>query len=221
MNQDEKKRKVAEAALDYIESGQVVGIGTGSTVNELIKLLDKVKNKIDGVVSSSNESTQLLLEKKFKILELKDVGKLPIYIDGADESNKYGQLIKGGGGALTKEKILAAASEKFICIIDESKLVKKLGTFPLPIETIKIAQSYVSLQLVKIGGRPVYRTNFLTDNKNPIIDVYNLDINEPIKLENLINNIAGVVTNGVFALRPADKVLISTDNDIDIIDVNV
>ncbi|MBH44740.1 MAG: ribose 5-phosphate isomerase A [Gammaproteobacteria bacterium] len=221
MNQDDKKRKVAEAALEHIESGQVIGIGTGSTVNELIKLLDKVSSKIDGVVSSSEESTKLLSEKKLKILELKDVGQLPIYIDGADESNEHGQLIKGGGGALTKEKILANASEKFICIIDESKLVKKLGIFPLPIETIKMAQSYVALQLIKIGGRPIYRENFITENNNIILDIHNLNINEPIQLEKSINNIPGVVTNGLFAIRSADKVLVSNDTGIETLDINV
>tara|TARA_B100001123_G_C15175113_1_gene973014 strand:+ start:620 stop:1285 length:666 start_codon:yes stop_codon:yes gene_type:complete len=221
MNQDDKKRKVAEAALEHIESGQVIGIGTGSTVNELIKLLDKVSSKIDGVVSSSEESTKLLSEKKLKILELKDVGQLPIYIDGADESNEHGQLIKGGGGALTKEKILANASEKFICIIDESKLVKKLGIFPLPIETIKMAQSYVALQLIKIGGRPIYRENFITENNNIILDIHNLNINEPIQLEKSINNIPGVVTNGLFAIRSADKVLVSNGTGIETLDINV
>ena len=170
MNQDEKKRKVAEASLEYIESGQVIGIGTGSTVNCLIDLMEKIKSKIDGAVSSSEKTTKLLLEKNIRVLELNEVGKLPIYIDGADESNKYRQLIKGGGGALTREKIVAQASDKFLCMIDDSKLVQKLGKFPLPVEVIQMAQSRVALDLVKIGGRPVLRENYFTDSQNIILD---------------------------------------------------
>ena len=171
MNQDEKKRKVAEASLEYIESGHVIGIGTGSTVNCLIDLMEKIKSKIDGAVSSSEKTTKLLLEKNIRVLELNEVGKLPIYIDGADESNKYRQLIKGGGGALTREKIVAQASDKFLCMIDDSKLVQKLGKFPLPVEVIQMAQSRVALDLVKIGGRPVLRENYFTDSQNIILDV--------------------------------------------------
>ncbi len=218
MNQDEKKRKVAEASLEYIESGQVIGIGTGSTVNCLIDLMEKIKSKIDGAVSSSEKTTKLLLEKNIRVLELNEVGKLPIYIDGADESNKYRQLIKGGGGALTREKIVAQASDKFLCMIDDSKLVQKLGKFPLPVEVIQMAQSRVALDLVKIGGRPVLRENYFTDSQNIILDVHNLEILEPIKLEQDINDMPGVVTNGIFALRPADKLLVSGNNGIEIIE---
>tara|TARA_Y100000590_G_scaffold425349_1_gene533234 strand:+ start:1625 stop:2284 length:660 start_codon:yes stop_codon:yes gene_type:complete len=218
MNQDEKKRKVAEASLEYIESGHVIGIGTGSTVNCLIDLMEKIKSKIDGAVSSSEKTTKLLLEKNIRVLELNEVGKLPIYIDGADESNKYRQLIKGGGGALTREKIVAQASDKFLCMIDDSKLVQKLGKFPLPVEVIQMAQSRVALDLVKIGGRPVLRENYFTDSQNIILDVHNLEILEPIKLEQDINDMPGVVTNGIFALRPADKLLVSGNNGIEIIE---
>ena len=218
MNQDEKKHKVAEASLEYIESGQVIGIGTGSTVNHLISLFDKIKPKLDGVVSSSESTTKLLLQKNIRVLELKEVGRLPLYIDGADESNRYNQLIKGGGGALTREKILAQASDNFICIIDDSKLVDKLGEFPLPVETIQIAQSLVALEMVKMGGRPVLRENFITDNGNIILDIHNLDISEPKKIEKNINNLPGVITNGIFALRPADKLLIGCEDEVNIIE---
>jgi len=218
MNQDEKKYKVAEAALEYVESGQVIGIGTGSTVNCLISLIDKIKPKIDGVVSSSKNTTKLLLKKNIRVLELKEVGRLPLYIDGADESNKHRQLIKGGGGALTREKVLAQASDNFICIIDDSKLVDKLGKFPLPVEVIGIAQSLVALEMVKIGGRPVFRENFITDNNHIILDIHNLDISKPVKTEENINNLPGVITNGIFALRPADKLLVGSKDNVDVIE---
>lgn len=218
MNQDEKKYKVAEAALEYVESGQVIGIGTGSTVNCLISLIDKIKPKIDGVVSSSKNTTKLLLKKNIRVLELKEVGRLPLYIDGADESNKHRQLIKGGGGALTREKVLAQASDNFICIIDDSKLVDKLGKFPLPVEVIEIAQSLVALEMVKIGGRPVFRENFTTDNNHIILDIHNLDISEPVKTEENINSLPGVITNGIFALRPADKLLVGSKDNVDVIE---
>jgi len=221
MNQDQKKFKVAEIALDYIESGQIIGVGTGSTVNCLISLLGKIKTKIDGVVSSSESSTKLLMEQGLKVLELRETGRLPLYIDGADEANSFCQLIKGGGGALTREKIVAQASDVFICIIDETKLVNKLGKFPLPIETLEIAQSLVSLEMVKMGGRPVLRENFSTDNGNPILDVHNLDISEPIKIEKAINNIPGVIANGIFALRPADKLLVGYENNVDVLEASV
>ena len=180
--------------------------------------MEKIKSKIDGAVSSSEKTTKLLLEKNIRVLELNEVGKLPIYIDGADESNKYRQLIKGGGGALTREKIVAQASDKFLCMIDDSKLVQKLGKFPLPVEVIQMAQSRVALDLVKIGGRPVLRENYFTDSQNIILDVHNLEILEPIKLEQDINDMPGVVTNGIFALRPADKLLVSGNNGIEIIE---
>ena len=218
MNQDEKKYEAAKSALNYIESGQVVGIGSGSTVNSLISQLDKIKSKIDGAISSSEYTTKLLKEKNIRILNLSEVGRIPLYIDGADESNSNRQLIKGGGGALTREKIAAYASDIFICMIDDSKFVKSLGNFPLPIEVIKMSQSLVAREMVKLGGRPVLRENFVTDNGNIILDIHNLQISEPLKLEQAINNIPGVVTNGIFAMRPANKLIIANNNGIDILE---
>ena len=217
MNQLEKKNKVAEAALEYIENNQVVGIGSGSTVNCFIDMLDKVKSKIDAVVSSSELTTKLVESKDIRVIELREAGKIPIYIDGADESNKFKQLIKGGGGALTREKIVAHSSSKFICMIDDSKYVGVLGKFPLPIEVIKMAQSSVAMEMIKLGGRPVLRENFITDNGNIILDIHDLEINEPIKLENFLNNIPGVVTNGIFAIRNADELLIANEKNIEVI----
>ena len=218
MNQDEKKYEAAKSALDYIESGQVIGIGSGSTVNSLISQLDKVKSKIDGAVSSSEYTTKLLKEKNIRILNLSEVGRIPLYIDGADESNSNRQLIKGGGGALTREKIVAYASDTFICMIDDSKFVKSLGNFPLPIEVIKMSQSLVAREMVKLGGRPVLRENFITDNGNIILDIHNLQISEPLKLEQAINNMPGVVTNGIFAMRPANKLIIAKNDGIDLLE---
>ena len=217
MTQLEKKNKVAEAALEYIENNQVVGIGSGSTVNCFINMLDKVKSKIDAVVSSSELTTKLVESKDIRVIELREAGKIPIYIDGADESNKFKQLIKGGGGALTREKIVAHSSSKFICMIDDSKYVGVLGKFPLPIEVIKMAQSSVAMEMIKLGGRPVLRENFITDNGNIILDIHDLEINEPIKLENFLNSIPGVVTNGIFAIRNADELLIANEKNIEVI----
>ena len=218
MNQDEKKYEAAKSALNYIESGQVVGIGSGSTVNSLISQLDKIKSKIDGAISSSEYTTKLLKEKNIRILNLSEVGRIPLYIDGADESNSNRQLIKGGGGALTREKIVAYASDTFICMIDDSKFVKSLGNFPLPIEVIKMSQSLVAREMVKLGGRPVLRENFITDNGNIILDIHNLQISEPLKLEQAINNMPGVVTNGIFAMRPANKLIIAKNDGIDLLE---
>jgi ribose 5-phosphate isomerase A len=214
MNQDQKKNKVAEAALDYIESGQIIGIGSGTTVHALINKLETVKSKIEAVVSSSELTTKMVKEKKIRVIELRESGMLPLYIDGADESNDKRQLIKGGGGALTREKIIANSSEKFLCLIDDSKYVKTLGSFPLPIEVIKMSQSMVALEMIKLGGRPVYRNDFITDNGNIILDVHGLEVLEPMALEQKINNIPGVVTNGLFAMRGADSLLISGDDGI-------
>tara|TARA_Y100000992_G_scaffold289749_1_gene244587 strand:+ start:62 stop:715 length:654 start_codon:yes stop_codon:yes gene_type:complete len=214
MDQDDKKNLVAEAALDYIQSGDILGIGSGSTVNKFINLLGSVKNKIEACVSSSQKSTELLHKMKIPVIDLKECDKIPLYIDGADEANSQKELIKGGGGALTREKILAQSSEKFICIIDESKVVDKLGKFPLPIEVIQLAQSKISLEMIKIGGRPVYRNQFISDNGHIIIDVHDLDINEPMALEKKINHMPGVVTNGIFSIRSADEILIATDNGV-------
>ena len=214
MDQDDKKKLVAEAALDYIQSGDILGIGSGSTVNKFINLLGSVKNKIEACVSSSQKSTELLHKMNIPVIDLKECDKIPLYIDGADEANSQKELIKGGGGALTREKILAQSSEKFICIIDESKVVDKLGKFPLPIEVIQLAQSKISLEMIKIGGRPVYRNQFITDNGHIIIDVHDLDINEPMALEKKINHMPGVITNGIFSIRSADEILIATDSGV-------
>ena len=214
MDQDDKKKLVAEAALDYIQSGDILGIGSGSTVNKFINLLGSVKNKIEACVSSSQKSTELLHKMKIPVIDLKECDRIPLYIDGADEANSHKELIKGGGGALTREKILAQSSEKFICIIDESKVVDKLGKFPLPIEVIQLAQSKISLEMIKIGGRPVYRNQFITDNGHIIIDVHDLDINEPMALEKKINHMPGVITNGIFSIRSADEILIATDSGV-------
>ncbi len=209
MNQDEMKKMAAEAALEYVTEG-IVGVGTGSTVNHFIDLLASIKHRIDGAVSSSEASTERLRAHGIQVMDLNAAGELDLYVDGADESNRQLELIKGGGGALTREKIVAAASRKFICIADESKLVDVLGKFPLPVEVIPMARSYVGRELVRLGGTPVWRENVVTDNGNLILDVHNLEIMEPIKLEQRINNIAGVVTVGLFAQRPADILILGT-----------
>ncbi|MCU7804784.1 MAG: ribose-5-phosphate isomerase RpiA [Candidatus Thiodiazotropha sp. (ex Lucinoma borealis)] len=210
MNADELKKQAAEAALSYVKGG-VIGVGTGSTVNHFIDYLATIKSKIDGTVSSSEASTERLKSHGIPVLELNSAGELEIYIDGADESDHYLNLIKGGGGALTREKIIAGASKKFICIADESKLVDILGNFPLPVEVIPMARSHVARQLVKLGGTPVWRDNFVTDNGNVILDVHNLEIMKPREMEQNINAIAGVVTTGIFALRGADVLILGTE----------
>jgi len=209
-----KKMSVAKAALEFIDTGITLGVGTGSTVNCLIDFLPSLSDKIDSVVSSSEETTQRLEEAGFTVSALSDVGDIDVYIDGADEATKHRQLIKGGGGALTREKILAAASRKFVCIIDDSKLVGMLGRFPLPLEVLPMAQSFVARQLIKLRATPVWRENFITDNGNHILDVSDLSISNPPELETRLNQIPGIITNGIFALRPADVLLISTDNGI-------
>jgi ribose 5-phosphate isomerase A len=209
MNQDEMKRQAAEAAIAYVEGG-IIGVGTGSTVNHFIDALAKVKGRIEGAVSSSEASTQRMKGHGIPVYDLNAVGDLSLYVDGADESNAKLELIKGGGGALTREKIVAAASRRFVCIADETKLVDVLGRFPLPVEVIPMARSYVARELVKLGGTPVWREGFVTDNGNLILDLQNLQITEPAKLEQQINNIAGVVTVGIFALRPADVLILGT-----------
>jgi ribose 5-phosphate isomerase A len=210
MNQDEMKKLAAQAALDYVETGGVIGVGTGSTVNHFIDTLATIKHKIDGTVSSSEASTERLKGHGIQVFDLNAAGELDLYVDGADESNRRLQLIKGGGGALTREKIVAAASKQFVCIADGSKLVDILGKFPLPVEVIPMARSYVARELVKLGGTPVWREGFVTDNGNLILDVHNLEIMEPIRLEQAINNLAGVVTVGIFAMRPADVLILGT-----------
>jgi ribose 5-phosphate isomerase A len=214
MNQDEKKRKVAEAALQYVVEDGYVGVGTGSTVTYFISELAKIKHKIEGAISSSETTEKLLKEHNIPVVPLNSVIEIAVYIDGADEATKHLHLIKGGGGALTREKIVAAASKKFVCIIDDTKLVDVLGKFPLPVEVIPMAQSYVGRQLAKLGGQPVLRDGFTTDNGNIIIDVHNLSILQPSELEARINNIAGVVSNGLFALRPADVLLVADGSGV-------
>ena len=210
MTPEQAKQLVAEAAIEYIEWDWVIGVGTGSTANLFIDELAKIKGQIDGTVASSEASAQRLRDHGIKVMELDQVGSLPIYVDGADESTEHLHLIKGGGAALTREKIVAAASEKFVCIADDSKLVPTLGAFPLPVEVIPMAKSYVARQLVKLGGNPILRDGIITDNGNVIIDVHDLSITNPIELENQINQIVGVVTNGLFAKRGADVCLLYT-----------
>ncbi len=208
MNQDQAKRAAAEAALKYVQSGELLGVGTGSTVNHFIALLAERKLEIPGAVSSSEASTEKLKAARIPVIDLNDAGTLSIYVDGADEADNHLHLIKGGGGALTREKIIAAASRKFVCIADESKLVSVLGKFPLPVEVIPMARSYVARELVRLGGRPALRENFTTDNGNVILDVSGLSIVDPPKLEAEIGLIAGVVTVGLFARRGADVLLL-------------
>jgi ribose 5-phosphate isomerase A len=214
MTQDELKQKVAHAALEYIKDAPVIGVGTGSTVKHFIHYLADLKADIDGAVSSSEATTALLKQAGIPVLDLNSVGTIEVYVDGADEINPHKQLIKGGGAALTREKIIAAASKKFVCIADGSKRVDVLGKFPLPIEVIPMARSYVAREMVKLGGQPVWRENCVTDNGNQIIDVHNLNIMEPIKMEQAINSITGVVAVGIFAMRPADLVLVSDGEEI-------
>jgi ribose 5-phosphate isomerase A len=209
-----QKIRVAEAALAYVKEDSVLGIGTGSTVNCFIDALAHSNKRIAAAVSSSLATTARLQEFGIEVRELNHAGTLDIYIDGADEFDKHRRLIKGGGGALTREKIIAAASRKFVCIVDESKKVGVLGNFPLPIEVIPMARSYVARQVVAIGGQPVLREGFVTDNGNEIIDVHNMNLVDPVGVEQRINNLAGVVTCGLFALRPADVVLMATPRGV-------
>jgi ribose 5-phosphate isomerase A len=209
MDAIEKKRAVARAAMEFIEPGTTLGVGTGSTVNCLIEILPEVRNLIDRVVSSSRASTKLLEDQGFEVLTLNETGDIDLYIDGADESNKHLQLVKGGGGALTREKVLAEAARRFVCIVDESKLVGMLGAFPLPIEVLPMAQELVARRMLKMRGQPIWREGFVTDNGNHILDVHDLRIANPIDMEARINRIPGVVTVGLFAQRPADVLLIA------------
>ena len=214
MDQQEKKLLAAKAALEYLPHGASLGVGTGSTVNEFIDLLPSVSDRIESLVSSSRATTERLEKLGFEVSTLNSVGDVDVYIDGADEATKHLQLIKGGGGALTREKILAGAARKFVCIIDDSKLVGMLGTFPLPVEVIPMAQSFVARKMVKMRGQPIWRENFVTDNGNHILDVHNLQITNPLELENRINQIPGVVTVGIFANRPADVLIIASDTGV-------
>lgn len=214
MTQDEKKQAVALAALQYVENDAIVGVGTGSTVNYFIDALGTVADKIRGAVSSSEASSKKLQALGIEVFDLNSVDSFDIYIDGADEVTKHKHMIKGGGAALTREKIVSAVAKKFICIVDDTKQVGVLGTFPLPVEVIPMARSYVAREIVKLGGDPVYRQGVITDNGNVILDVYNLEILKPIELEKQLNNIVGVVTNGLFAARGADVVLVAGDDGV-------
>lgn len=214
MTQDEMKKAAAHAALKYVENDSIVGVGTGSTVNHFIDALASKKNNIKGAVSSSEASTEKLKSYGIDVFDLNEVSELSIYVDGADEINAYNHMIKGGGAALTREKIVAAVADKFICIVDNTKNVDILGDFPLPVEVIPMARSYVARELVKLGGDPVYRQGVITDNGNIVLDVHNMKIAEPCKLETQINAIVGVVTNGLFAERAADVVLVGSPNGV-------
>lgn len=215
MSKEKKKQIAAEAALDYIQVDDVVGVGTGSTANYFIDALSTIKGKIDGAVASSEATAKRLKMHGIQVLDSNAISSLPVYVDGADEATRHKHLIKGGGGALTREKIVAAISDKFICIADDSKLVGVLGTFPLPIEVIPMARSYVARQLVRLGGVPELRENFITDNGNIILDVHNLEILNPVKMEQTLNNIVGIVTVGIFAMRSADVLILGTDLGIE------
>ena len=214
MTSADKKRKAAEASLEFIEPGAILGVGTGSTVNILIDMLPGIRNRIDRVVSSSKATTALLEERGFTVSTLNEVGDLDLYIDGADEATKRLNLIKGGGGALTREKVLAGAARRFVCIVDDSKLVGMLGTFPLPIEVLPMAQAFVSRKFVKMRANPVWRENFVTDNGNHILDVHDLAISNPLEMEDRLNRIPGILTVGLFAHRPADVLLIGNDEGV-------
>jgi len=212
MSQNLEKENVAIAALDYIQHDCVLGVGSGTTVESLIQNLDKVKHKIKSSVSSSEDTTKKLKQAGFIVDELSNVGSPDLYIDGADEVTRSFHMTKGGGGALTREKILASASKKIICIVASSKVVDVLGKYPLPVEVIPMAKSYISREIIRLGGQPELRQNFVTDNGNLILDIHNLTIIDPPQMEKKINNIAGVVTNGIFAIRPADLVLVGQSN---------
>jgi ribose 5-phosphate isomerase A len=214
MTQDELKQAVAREAIRYVEDDTIVGVGSGSTANYFIDELATIKHRIKGAVASSIKTAERLKGHGIPVIELTSVDTLPVYIDGADEVTEHGAMIKGGGGALTREKIVAAVAQKFVCIVDQSKLVGVLGNFPLPVEVIPIARSFAAHELVKLGGSPQLRPNFVTDNGNIILDVEDMRILNPTQLEMKINNIVGVVTNGIFADRGADVILIGTDSGV-------
>lgn len=218
MSADRKKQLAAEAALAHVHDDDIIGVGTGSTVKWFIEGMAARKLRIRGAVSSSEATSALLAKHGFDVLDLNSTGELPLYVDGADEADPHFRLIKGGGAALTREKIIAAASRLFVCIVDDSKLVQVLGRFPLPVEVIPMARSYVSRELVRLGGRPIYREGVVTDNGNQIVDVHDLQIVDPLALENTINQIPGVVTVGLFAKRPADVLIVGTDQGANTID---
>ena len=214
-NQDDRKRAAARAALEFVVPGALVGVGTGSTANAFIEALAGIKGRIDGAVASSGETAARLAGHGIRVVDLNAAGDLPLYVDGADEITRHRHLVKGGGGALTREKILAAAARTFVCVADDSKLVDRLGCFPLPIEVIPMARSLVARALVRLGGRPERRVDFVTENGNEILDVHGLDVLDPPALESELNQIAGVVASGLFARRGADVVLLGTGQGVE------
>lgn len=214
MNQDTLKKQVAKAALEYVQDNAIIGIGSGTTVNYFIEALGSIKHKIKGAVAASIASEKKLKSLNIPIYDLNAVDELPVYIDSADEFNASKYLIKGGGGALTREKIIASAAKQFICMVEERKEVRVLGTFPLPVEVIPMARGLVARKIVKLGGMPEYRAGFVTDNGNIILDVHQLDLTQPVTIEEKLNNISGVVCNGIFACRPADIILIATNDGV-------
>ncbi len=216
MNQTELKKAAAAAAIKFVKNSPILGVGTGSTTNHFIAELAKIKHRIDGVVASSKQTEKELKKYNIPLIELNSVTEIPVYVDGADEFNDHGYLIKGGGGALVREKIVAAASKQFICIVDQTKQVNVLGEFPLPVEVIPMARSFVARELLKLAGDPEYRSGFVSDNGNVILDVHRCDLTDPIKMEATINNIPGVVGNGIFAHQAADVILVATDSGIDV-----
>jgi ribose 5-phosphate isomerase A len=214
MSSSDQKRSAAEATLEFIEPGIVLGVGTGSTVNFLIDRLPGVKDRIDRIVSSSKATTALLEGHGFTVSTLNEVGAIDLYIDGADEATKRLHLVKGGGGALTREKVLAGAARRFVCIVDESKLVGMLGTFPLPVEVLPMAQAFVARKFVQLRAQPIWRENFVTDNGNHILDIHDLTISNPLEMETRLNQVPGILTVGIFAHRPADILLIGGDSGV-------
>nr|VFJ50894.1 MAG: ribose-5-phosphate isomerase [Candidatus Kentron sp. FW]VFJ51045.1 MAG: ribose-5-phosphate isomerase [Candidatus Kentron sp. FW] len=214
MSQDQNKQSAAHAALEYVEAGTIIGIGTGSTANHFIDAIADIRYRIEGTVASSKATADYLKSHGVPVLDLNSVDEVSIYVDGADEATKHLSLIKGGGGALTREKILADVARKFVCVADESKLVDVLGKFPLPLEVIPMARSYVAREMAKMGGRPMWRNGFTTDNGNIILDIHNLTILDPPELESRLNQISGIVNNGLFARRPADVLLLGTSRGV-------
>jgi len=214
MNKELLKKQAAEAALAYIKNGSTVGVGSGSTVMHFIAALGSIKSKIEGAVASSVATEKALKAQGIPVIDLNSAGEIPVYVDGADEATSHLQLVKGGGGALTREKIIAAVAKQFVCIIDESKQVPVLGNFPVAVEVIPMARSYVARQIITLGGFPVYREDFVTDNGNCILDIHHLTLTDPVKMEQMLNNITGVVCNGIFAMRSANILLIGTSNGI-------
>jgi ribose 5-phosphate isomerase A len=214
MSQDQKKRAAAQAAIQHVPEGCVIGVGTGSTANYFVDELANIKHKIDGAVASSEATAQRLRGHGIEVVDLNSVDEIPVYVDGADEITEHLHMVKGGGGALTREKIVAAVAKKFVCIADESKFVRILGKFPLPVEIIPMARGYVAREIIRLGGQPILRDGFITDNGNAILDVHGLQIPNPVELETELNQITGVVTNGLFARRGADMLLLGTHSGV-------